>query len=100
LYVFHMVLVDRSLRPSDGPQPGHSRFRRTLQSNKKPVVALIAGRYSPPERRMGHAGALTLHAQEDVESKIAALQDAGVMIASSAHLVGAAMREAASKRAA
>jgi len=67
---------------------------------KKPVVALIVGRCAPPERRMGHAGALTLHAQEDVENKIAAFQDAGVMIAPSAHLVGTTMREAFSKRAA
>ncbi len=67
---------------------------------RKPVVACIVGRYAPSERRMGHAGALTLHAPEDVESKIAALRDAGVMIAPSAHLVGETMREAFSKRAA
>jgi succinyl-CoA synthetase alpha subunit len=67
---------------------------------KKPVVACIVGRCAPPERRMGHAGALSPHATEDVEAKIAALQDAGAIIAASAHLVGTAMREAVSRRAA
>ncbi len=67
---------------------------------KKPVVALIVGRCAPPQRRMGHAGALTIHAPEDVEGKIAALQDAGVAIAPSAHLVGATMRDVFAKRAA
>jgi succinyl-CoA synthetase alpha subunit len=67
---------------------------------RKPVVASIVGRGAPPERRMGHAGALTPHAADDVEGKVAALRDAGVIIATSPHLVGAAMREAFSKRAA
>lgn len=67
---------------------------------KKPVVACIVGRCAPPERRMGHAGALTLHGADDVEQKVTALRDAGAIIAPSAHLVGAAMRDAFSKRAA
>jgi succinyl-CoA synthetase alpha subunit len=76
-----------------------ARFLREI-GIKKPVVALIVGRAAPPQRRMGHAGALTIHAQEDVESKIVALQDAGVAIAQSAHLVGATMRDVLAKRAA
>ncbi|MBX9827157.1 MAG: succinate--CoA ligase subunit alpha [Xanthobacteraceae bacterium] len=67
---------------------------------KKPVVACVVGRSAPPERRMGHAGALALHGSEDVDRKIAALRDAGVVIAPSAHLVGATTRETVGKRAA
>jgi len=66
----------------------------------KPVVALIAGRHAPPRRRMGHAGTLTVHAGADVDTKIEHLRRAGVIIAPSAHLVGATMRDAVAKRAA
>ena len=61
---------------------------------KKPVVALVAGRHAPAQRRMGHAGALTVPGSGDADSKIAALQSAGVTIAQSAHQVGATMRQA------
>src|SRR3954452_526427 len=59
-----------------------------------PIVAVIVGRHAPPERRMGHAGALTKESGADAASKIAALQAAGVVIAPSAHLVGETMRGA------
>ena len=66
---------------------------------RKPVVACIVGGCAPPERRMGHAGALTLHGADDVEQKVTALRDAGVIIAPSAHLVGTAMRDLVGQRA-
>ena len=66
----------------------------------KPVVALIAGQYAPPQRRMGHAGTLTLLGRGDAGNKIADLEAAGVMIAPSAHLIGATMRDVLAKRAA
>ena len=66
----------------------------------KPVVACVVGRSAPPERRMGHAGALTLHGSEDVDRKIAALREAGVTIAPSPHLVGTTMRDLVARRAA
>ncbi|MFA5951699.1 MAG: succinate--CoA ligase subunit alpha [Hyphomicrobium sp.] len=59
-----------------------------------PIVALVVGRHAPAERRMGHAGALTLRGRDTAEAKIAALADAGVIIAESPHLVGATVREA------
>lgn len=61
---------------------------------KKPVVALIAGRHAPPERRMGHAGALATQGAGSASDKIKALERAGVLIAPDASRVGAAMREA------
>jgi succinyl-CoA synthetase alpha subunit len=67
---------------------------------KKPVVALVAGKYAPPARRMGHAGTLTMHASGNADAKMAKLKDAGVVIASSAHLVGDTMSELLAKRAA
>lgn len=61
---------------------------------KKPVVALVAGRNAPPERRMGHAGALATRGAGSAASKIAALERAGVRVAHDASRVGLTMREA------
>jgi len=60
----------------------------------KPIVALIVGRHAPAERRMGHAGALASvgGAMDSAESKIAALQRAGAVIAGDASRVGETMR--------
>ena len=67
---------------------------------KKPVVALIVGKHAPARRRMGHAGALVQDAPADTDSKIAALRDAGAVIAPSPHLVGVTTRDLVARRAA
>jgi succinyl-CoA synthetase alpha subunit len=47
---------------------------------KKPVAAYIAGKFSPPGKRMGHAGAIVRGSSGTVDAKHDALKEAGAQI--------------------
>jgi succinyl-CoA synthetase alpha subunit len=50
-----------------------------IQKNmKKPVAAYIAGKFSPQDKRMGHAGAIVRGSTGTVKGKYEALKAAGV----------------------
>ena len=51
------------------------------QSISKPVVAYIVGRTAPPDKQMGHAGAIISSGEGTAQEKIEALKDAGVSVA-------------------
>lgn len=47
----------------------------------KPVIAYIIGASAPKGKKMGHGGTIITHGKGTYESKVAALRDAGVMLA-------------------
>lgn len=61
---------------------------------KKPVIAIIAGRSAPKGKTMGHAGAIITGSRGSYQSKVDALNKAGVPVAKTTREVASLVLEA------
>jgi succinyl-CoA synthetase alpha subunit len=64
------------------------------QHVRKPVIGFVAGQTAPPGRRMGHAGAIISGGSGKASDKMAAMEDAGILVCKTPAEIGARAKAA------
>ncbi len=100
--VIGQTFVDVLERFRDDPQTkavvvigevGGNLEEEGVRSAEMPVVTYIAGVSAPPEKRMGHAGAIIEGGEGDARSKVQRLKNLGVPVASRPSEIPALVRD-------
>ena len=77
---------------------GEEEAASFIRTMTKPVAAFIGGQSAPAGKRMGHAGAIIMGGKGTAAGKIAALQEAGAVVAMTPDLIGSSLVEALERK--
>lgn len=77
---------------------GEEEAAQFIRTMTKPVAAFIGGQSAPAGKRMGHAGAIISGGKGTASGKIAALQEAGAVVAMTPDMIGASLVEALERK--
>ena len=77
---------------------GEEEAAAFIKTMTKPVVAFIGGQSAPAGKRMGHAGAIISGGKGTAAGKIAALKEAGAVVAMTPDVIGSSLVEALERK--
>ena len=77
---------------------GEEEAAEFIKTMSKPVAAFIGGQSAPAGKRMGHAGAIISGGKGTASGKIAALREAGAVVAMTPDMIGVSLVQALERK--